>query len=142
MQIELRHIPMPPLDVPIAAPSITEAEYVARNRALYELSGADWVLIYGDREHNANLIYLTGFDPRFEEALLVLGPRDRRVLLVGNEGIVHASIAGLPLEILLCQPFSLMAQPRGESAPLASQLAAIGLEPGQTVGNRRLEILR
>ena len=30
-----------------------------------------------DREHSANLAYLSGFDPRFEEALLVVGP-DRR----------------------------------------------------------------
>ncbi|HVQ31745.1 MAG TPA: hypothetical protein VMV21_19260, partial [Vicinamibacteria bacterium] len=29
-------------------------------------------LVYGDREHFANLAFLTGFDPRFEEALLVV----------------------------------------------------------------------
>lgn len=134
MHVELRHIPMPPLEVPAAVPVITEAEYITRNRAMYQLSGADWVLVYGDREHNANLIFLTGFDPRFEEALLVIGPHDRRVLLVGNEGVVHAVEAGLPLEIVLCQPFSLMAQPRGDSAPLATLLGAIGVAPEQSVG--------
>ena len=27
-------------------------------------------MVYGDREHFANLAFLTGFDPRFEEAIL------------------------------------------------------------------------
>ena len=35
-------------------------------------------VIYGDREHYANLAYLTGFDPRFEEALLIVGKLARR----------------------------------------------------------------
>ncbi|HZS93019.1 MAG TPA: hypothetical protein VFE42_36710 [Chloroflexota bacterium] len=37
--------------------------------------GYDALLVYVDREHFANLAYLTGFDPRFEEALLILKPR-------------------------------------------------------------------
>ena len=32
----------------------------------------DALVIYGDREHGANFAYLTGFEPRFEEALLIL----------------------------------------------------------------------
>ena len=32
------------------------------------------LVIYGDREHFANLAYLTGFDPRFEEAVLIVAP--------------------------------------------------------------------
>ena len=39
--------------------------------------GYDRLVVYADREHSANLAYLTGFDPRFEEAMLVVGP-DRR----------------------------------------------------------------
>ena len=31
--------------------------------------GLDQLVVYADREHSANLSYLTGFDPRFEEAL-------------------------------------------------------------------------
>ncbi len=30
-------------------------------------------MVYADREHFANLAYLTGFDPRFEESLLIVG---------------------------------------------------------------------
>src|SRR5579859_3311278 len=43
-------------------------------------------IVYGDREHFANLAYLTHFDPRFEEALLILTQEERSpLLLVGNE---------------------------------------------------------
>ena len=48
----------------------------------------DWLVVYADREHLANIAFLSGYDPRFEEALLLLGPRQRRVLVVGNEGEV------------------------------------------------------
>ena len=34
-------------------------------------AGMDALVVYGDREHSANIAYLTGYDPRFEGALLV-----------------------------------------------------------------------
>ena len=37
----------------------------------------DALVVYADREHCANLAYLTGFDPRFEEALLLLSSEGR-----------------------------------------------------------------
>jgi hypothetical protein len=64
--------------------------------------GCDWLVVYADREHLANIAFLSGYDPRFEEALLLLGPRDQRVLVVGNEGEAYAPLAGLPgLDIAL-----------------------------------------
>ena len=36
------------------------------------LAGLDAFVVYADREHFANMAYLTGFEPRFEEALLLL----------------------------------------------------------------------
>src|SRR3984893_1870811 len=53
------------------------------------------LVVYGDREHFANLAYLTGFDPRFEEALLVIPPRETPVLLVGNECEAYLSVSPL-----------------------------------------------
>ena len=53
------------------------ATYRARLAAAAEAAagaGLDALLVYADREHFANLSYLTGFDPRFEEALLILVP--------------------------------------------------------------------
>jgi len=43
------------------------------------------LVVYGDREHFANLAWLTGFDPRFEEALLIISRRRNPLLVVGNE---------------------------------------------------------
>ena len=53
--------------------------------------GYDRLVVYADREHSANLAWLTGFDPRFEEAILIVGadrrtghPRRQRVLRDGR----------------------------------------------------------
>lgn len=134
MTVSLRSIPLPEFDIPIQMPEIPASEYLGRTDALYRRAGVSWVAVYGDREHNANLLYFTGFDPRFEEAMLLLGPGDRRFLLVGNEGMIHVQDAGLAAEHVLYQPFSLMAQPRGTSAPLPELLANLGMTGGQTVG--------
>ncbi len=95
----------------------------------------DWLVVYADREHLANIAFLSGYDPRFEEALLMLGPRDRRVLLVGNEGEAYAPLAGLPgLEIALAQSLSLMGQDRSLKPDLAAVLREAGMSRGQTIG--------
>src|SRR5215471_17900928 len=54
-------------------------------RAAMARDGLTHAVVYGDREHFANLAFLTGFDPRFEEALLVVSERAHPLLLVGNE---------------------------------------------------------
>ena len=87
MNIELKHVAPPTSEVPPDRPAIPAAEYERRIQALFAAAQSDWVLVYGDREHAANLAFLTGFDPRFEEALLLLGPQSQRVLMVGNEGM-------------------------------------------------------
>src|SRR5688572_24513226 len=58
---------------------------IDRLRARMEEQRLNHLVVYGDREHFANLAYLTNFDPRFEEALLVVGPEARPLLIVGNE---------------------------------------------------------
>ena len=127
----LRHVPLPDEVAAAAPPAIDTAEYERRCDQTLARAGTPWVAVYGDREHSANLLFLTGFDPRFEEALLLLGPAKRRVLLVGNEGIVHAVVAGLPLQIELFQGFSLMGQPRETTPHLDRVLDGLGLTSGQ-----------
>ena len=60
--------------------------------------GFDAFVVYGDREHAANIAYLTGYDPRFEEALLVIVPGRKPKLLVGNEGWGYAELCAGPYE--------------------------------------------
>ncbi len=129
----LKHVPLP--DV-VAGPPVAETnpdEFARRCDELYGTAEATWVAIYGDREHNANLLHLSGFDPRFEEALLLLGPRQRRVLLVGNEGLGYAAALRAPIEVGLFQGFSLMAQPRNETPRLDRVLKDAGLDSGDSV---------
>jgi hypothetical protein len=100
-------------------------------------AGLDRVVVYGDREHFANLTYLTGYDPRFEEALLVVGTEDGRpTLVVGNEGegYVDVSPVATDLDVELYQQFSLLGQDRSESDALATILSRAGVERGETVG--------
>lgn len=56
-------------------PEITKEDYEKRINnvlAISEERGYSHLIVYGDREHYSNLYYLTGLDPRFEEALLIL----------------------------------------------------------------------
>lgn len=94
--VALRPLPLPDFGVPDERPELPEAEYENRIDALRASAGTEWIVVYGDRKHFANLAYLTRFDPRFEEAVLVLGPDDVRCLLVGNEGLGYGSIAVVP----------------------------------------------
>src|SRR5262249_13880572 len=88
-----------------------------------------------DREHLANIAFLSGYDPRFEEALLLLGPGDKRVLIVGNEGEGYAPLAALPgLDVALAQSLSLMGQDRSRKPDLVAILREAGLSRGQTIG--------
>jgi hypothetical protein len=135
MPIALRDIVVPAFVVPIEAPRIPAALYEKRCRDAYARAECDWLVVYADREHLANIAFLSGYDPRFEEALLLLGPRDKRVLLVGNEGEPYSPLAVLPgLEIALAQSLSLMGQDRSLKPDLAAVLREAGLTRGQTIG--------
>jgi Xaa-Pro aminopeptidase len=96
------------------------------------------LVVYGDREHFANLAYLTGFDPRFEEALLIIPLRETPTILVGNECEAYLSVSSLfaagRLRSERFQPFSLLNQPRGSSQPLNQILRSLGITRGSSVG--------
>ena len=119
------------------APELPASIYPARVDQVRERAaerGYDQLVVYADREHSANLSYLTGFDPRFEEAILVLGATGRPTLLAGNECIGLAQIAPLSVEAILFQELSLPSQPRDRSKPLGEILAAAGVRRGAQVG--------
>lgn len=117
-------------------------------RARMKAEELDALLVYADREHSANLAWCTGFDPRFEEALLILTSEGQRTLCVGNECINVLSELPVRSEIRLCQDFSLMGQDRSISRDLAPLLKEAGLEQGmrcgiagwKTLGDDRLEV--
>ena len=115
-------------------PESIHAMRLERLRAAMEEHNLDRLVIYADREHSANLAYLTGFDPRFEEAILVVGPTDPPAILVGNECYDLAGAAPLPMRRHLFQDLSLPSQPRDESRSLGDILAGEGIVSGGRVG--------
>lgn len=135
MKIELRHVPFSLIgcDALSGPPLITAEEYEQRVQALYQRASADWIVVYGDREHCANLLYLTGYDPRFEEALFIVGPNQQRYLIVGNEGLSYAAAQSRHVQIVLCQSMSLMGQTRAKAPRLANVLREVGIGNGQHV---------
>ena len=133
MEVSLAVVGLPELEVPEARPLIAAEEYASRIAALAGRVEADRVVVYGDREHYANLAFFCGFDPRFEEALLVVGGA-RPVLLVGNEGWSYASIAPADVDVVLCPTLSLMGQDRSGGPRLPDALRDAGVERGSSVG--------
>jgi hypothetical protein len=133
----LAKISLPDFGMPEAMPEIPASVYRARMERLRARATNryyDRLIVYADREHSANLSYLTGFDPRFEEAILVVGPADEPAILVGNECYAMAGAAPLPMRRHLFQDLSLPSQPRDGSQPLADILAEEGVRKGQRVG--------
>jgi len=133
----LAEIDLPDFGMPGAMPEIPAATYAARLERLRERAdgrGYDRLVVYADREHGANLAFLTGFDPRFEEALLVVGPEGDPAVLVGNECYGMAGAAPVPLRRHRFQDFSLPGQPRDRSRQLAEILGDEGIGPGCRIG--------
>jgi hypothetical protein len=137
MKARVERVELPSFGMPAAMPELPIEIYAARLERLRERMehlGYDRLIVYADREHSANISYLTGFDPRFEEALLVVGPTTRPAVLVGNENWGTAGAAPLPMERHMFQDFSLPNQPRNSSRPLGDILAGEGVAAGVRVG--------
>jgi hypothetical protein len=133
----LTSVDLPDFGMPDEMPQLPPELYrerVDRLRARAGERGYDAVVVYADREHSASMSYLTGFDPRFEEALLVVGADDQPAMLAGNECWRLAAAAPLPLRTHLFQELSLPSQPRDRSRPLADILRDEGVGPGSRVG--------
>jgi Xaa-Pro aminopeptidase len=94
----------------------------------------DFLLVFADREHCANLTFLTNLDPRFEEALLLLDRQGKRKLLLGNECMGYTGICPISMEFELYQNFSLMGQDRSLSRKLADILTEFGIQVSSSVG--------
>jgi hypothetical protein len=134
---KLRDIRWPEFGSPEVMPRITASEYEERldkARAKMAEKGLTHLVVYADREHSANMAYLTGYDPRFEEALLVLGRRGKPLILVGNEGLGYVPVSPVKLEVELFQSFSLPGQDRSKSRKLPSILSGYGIGKASKAG--------
>jgi hypothetical protein len=124
----LAKLDLPRFGMPETPPEIPAQIHSARIEKLREraaVRGYERVVVRADRAHSAGLAYLTGFDPRFEEAVLIVGPADEIVgpadepsILVGNECEGMAAQAPLKMRPVPFQDLSLPGQPRDRSATL------------------------
>jgi hypothetical protein len=143
LKASLETLELPEFGLPATEP-ILPADLFRRRlenlRARARQEGFTHFVVYGDREHFANLAYLTGYDPRFEEALLIIdlreGPSPTQRLLVGNEGAGYSRISPVlaDLQIVLYQSFSLLGQPRDSSVLFGEILRSAGIVEGSRVG--------
>jgi Xaa-Pro aminopeptidase len=123
-------------------PPVVEASELEQRlkalRAGMASEGLSHVIVYADREHFANLAYLTNFDPRFEEAILIVARDGTPLIVVGNEcegylGVSPLFAAG-KLRSERFQPFSLLNQPRNASRRMRDILASEGIGNTARVG--------
>jgi Xaa-Pro aminopeptidase len=115
-------------------PASRYPERIEQLRARMATRGDDRLVLWADREHSAGISFLTGFDPRFEEAILIVGPDGDPAILVGNESWGTAGAAPLPMRRIRFQDLSLPSQPRDRSQPLAEILGDEGVVAGARVG--------
>jgi hypothetical protein len=137
MPVELIDARLPDFGVPASRPELPRGLHLARLDALNRARRAasiDSLVIYADREHSANLCWLTGFDPRFEEAVLVVAPGQTPTLLAGPENLGRAQRAMIEVEARLYPPFGLLGQDRSQTPQLEEVLTSAGIERGHRVG--------
>ncbi len=134
---KLVEVALPDFGEPVDEPVLPRQLYEARLQRLRQRmvdAGFEILVIYADREHCANLAWLSGFDPRFEEAVLVLRPQGVPLLLAGIENVGMGRAAPLPMEVRLHRPFGLMGQTREGAEPLADVLRSAGVDTGARIG--------
>ncbi len=134
-EIEVESLPQHDLigNVPVSR----EEDYRTRIESLINLMRIrelSHVIVYGDREHFSNLHFLTGYDPRFEEALLIVSKEDIPVLVVGNEGFDYSDIVPVEVKKELFQSFSLMGQPRNKNKSLKEIFVSAGIKANSKIG--------
>jgi Xaa-Pro aminopeptidase len=141
VMLRIARIDWPDFGAPALPPVLTLPELEGR---LSQLRGAmaernlDVLAVYADREHSANMQWLTGFEPRFEEAFLVL-TADRGTLLVGNECLTYTQVSPLVqagrIGVELVPSLSLISQPRkgrriadvlGDLVPVGARVGTAG----------------
>lgn len=128
---------LPDFGIPETRPELDRSVYAARLSALNRArraAGLDALVIYADREHTANLTYVTGFDPRFEEALLIISPDATPTLLAGPENLGRAENCSIDVEARLYPPFGLMGQDRTKTPALDEVLRNAGIDSHHRVG--------
>lgn len=136
-RIVVKKIPQPDCWQAVSSVILTDATLQSRkSRVLDRMRqrGLNTLIVYADKEHGANFEYLTGFIPRFEEALLILHQDGEAVLVLGNENLKLAAHARLQNRVVHAPWFSLPNQPMDNAISLPDTLRQAGLTGKQRIG--------
>lgn len=120
--------------VPVDLTDATMEEH--RRNVLKKMTeyGLEVLVIYGDREHGANFAYLTGFETRFEEGILVLYRDGTCCLLLGNENLKMGRYSFIKGRVIHVPHFSLPCQPMEPGKSMKEYLMDAGIQDGMKIG--------
>lgn len=136
-QIKYGKVPAPDL---LYADPVVLTDETMNNRLLsvkkaMEDEQLDTLCIYADREHGGNFGYITGFEPRFEEAMVVVHRNGENFLLLGNESLKMGQFCRInKVKVIHVPFFSLPNQPMGQSSGLKALFQKAHLCEGIHVG--------
>ena len=136
-QVSYTQVTPPQFEQPKRPADLSDQVYeLHKQRVLSAMkeNSLDALAVYADREHGANFGYLTGFEPRFEEAVLVLHQDGTAFVLLGNECLKMHQYSRIPVTPLHTPFFSLPNQPMAGEQPLEQVFAKAGIREGMTVG--------
>jgi hypothetical protein len=125
---EEQHVPM------ITLPKEIYLDRIDRLTARMRKDNIDQVLIWGDREHFANIEYFSTYDCRFEEGLLVINKNGGRAIIVGNEGWDYTLQIPYEIDRHLYRGFSLQGQVRTTIDTLTEILTSLGISKESRIG--------
>ena len=94
----------------------------------------DVLMVYGDREHGSNYAYLTGFETRFEESILVLHKDGTCYLMLGNENLKMCNYSFIKATTVHVPHFSLPHQPMEVEKSLDELFQDAGIKNGMKIG--------
>ena len=94
----------------------------------------DTLVIYADLEHGSNFEYLTGFLPRFEEALLVLHSNGQNYMVMGNENLNKVPVSRVKATPVHAPCFSLPNQPMEGGKSVLDILKEAGISGNARIG--------
>ena len=136
-KIEFGNIPEPSNTAAIVPVDLTEETMRSRKERVLERmkeERIDFLFIYSDREHGGNFGYLTGFEPRFEEAVLVLHSNGDAYLLLGNESTKMGKYSRIKAKVIHFPYFSLPNQPMGAERGIDELLKEANIQNGACCG--------
>lgn len=134
MYSEVEQVQADGTNIPVMLSDETMQERYEKVIKRMEEQEIDTLVVYADVEHGSNFEYLTGFIPRFEEALLVIHKNRVNYMLMGNENLNKVSYARLSATPLHVPYFSLPNQPMENTVDFQTLLQQAEIKEGSKIG--------